>query len=265
MFAPLHGPNFYDFHWIPLAMFFHFWLYYAIANRKHWLTAAMVVVLFAIREDVAVGLAMLGLFLLFSGLRPRLGLVLAVVVGGLVRASCASSSCRWREPGTSRTCTTALFADGVATFGSVIKTIVTNPLYTFGTLGSEAKLTYVGHMFVPLALLPCRRVRLLPLAVAGHVLHHPDHRILAHHPDLVSVHHPLDPLSVPGPVLALMMMSRRAERPGRPARARWSPWRWPCWRTATTSAPCCSTRRSWADSAASSSRCRADERRRYRS
>ncbi|MES1206921.1 MAG: DUF2079 domain-containing protein, partial [Pseudomonadota bacterium] len=61
----------------------------------------------------------------------------------------------------------ALFADGVSSFGSVIKTILTNPLYTFGTLGSEAKLTYLGHMFAPLALLPCRRVRLLPLAVAG--------------------------------------------------------------------------------------------------
>ena len=27
MFAPLHGPNFYDFHWMPLAVFFHFLLY----------------------------------------------------------------------------------------------------------------------------------------------------------------------------------------------------------------------------------------------
>jgi uncharacterized membrane protein len=166
MFAPLHGPNFYDFHWIPLAIFFHFWLYYAIANRKPWLTAAMIVVLFAIREDVAVGLAVLGLFLLFSGLRPRLGLILAIsslawfVIVRFVIMPLAGS---WYFPNLYA----GLFAEGVSTFASVIKTIATNPLYTFGTLGSEGKLTYVGHMLVPLALLPCRRVQLLPLAFAG--------------------------------------------------------------------------------------------------
>lgn len=166
MFAPLHGPNFYDFHWIPLALFFHFWLYYAIANRRYWLAAANVVVLFAIREDVAVGLAVLGLFLLFSGLRPRFGLVLAVcsvVWFVIVRFVIMPLAGSWYF----QNLYAGLFAEGVATFDSVIKTIVTNPLYTFGTLGSEAKLTYIGHMFVPLALLPCRRVQLLPLAVAG--------------------------------------------------------------------------------------------------
>ena len=126
----------------------------------------MVVVLFAIREDVAVGLAVLGMFLLFSGLRPRLGLVLSVssvswfVIVRFVIMPLAGS---WYF----QNLYSGLFAEGVASFGSVIKTIVTNPLYTFGTLGSEGKLTYVGHMFIPLALLPCRRAQLLPLAVAG--------------------------------------------------------------------------------------------------
>ena len=166
MFAPLHGPNFYDFHWLPIAVFFHFWLYYAIATRRNWLAAAMVVVLFAIREDVAVGVAMLGLFLMFSGLRPRVGLVLAVSSVTwfvIVRFVIMPLAGTWYF----QNLYSALFADGVASFGSVIKTIATNPLYTFGTLGTEGKLTYVGHMFVPLALLPCRRVQLLPLAIAG--------------------------------------------------------------------------------------------------
>ncbi|MEY4582267.1 MAG: hypothetical protein RL701_6970, partial [Pseudomonadota bacterium] len=33
-YAPLHGPNFYDFHWMPMAMFFFHWLFYAIAKRN---------------------------------------------------------------------------------------------------------------------------------------------------------------------------------------------------------------------------------------
>src|SRR5678815_820388 len=75
-FAPLHGPNYYDFHWLPLAMFFHFWLFYAIARRKRWLIVATVLVLFAMRGDVAVGIAVLGVFLLVTKLKPRLGLTL---------------------------------------------------------------------------------------------------------------------------------------------------------------------------------------------
>ncbi len=166
MFAPLHGPNFYDFHWIPLAVFFHFWLYYAIANRKHVLTWIMVAILFAIREDVAVGIALLGLFLLFSGLRPRLGLALAVLSVtwfAIVRFVIMPLAGAWYF----QNLYNGLFADGEQSFGSVIKTILTNPLFAFGTLGSEAKLIYVGHMFVPLALLPASRARLLPLAIAG--------------------------------------------------------------------------------------------------
>lgn len=166
LFAPLHGPNFYDFHWIPLAIFFHFWLYYAIAQRKTWLIVAMILVLFAIREDVAVGLAMLGLFLLFTGLRPRLGMILAVASVAwfvIVRFIIMPLAGGWYF----QNLYAGLFADGNSSFVSVVKTIITNPVFTFGTLGSEAKLTYVGHMFVPLAMLPWRRALLLPLAAAG--------------------------------------------------------------------------------------------------
>ena len=77
-YPPLHGPNFYDFHWLTVAPFFHFWLFWAIATRRKVLTVLMIVMLFSLREDLAVDLAGLGLFLLLTGLRPRLGLWLTV-------------------------------------------------------------------------------------------------------------------------------------------------------------------------------------------
>lgn len=166
LFAPLHGPNFYDFHWLPLAIFFHFWLYYAIARRKNWLIVTMLVILYAFREDVAVGLALLGLFLLLTGLRPRLGLVMAIVSVVwfvIVRFGIMFAAGNWYF----QNFYNELFAEGVSTYGSVVKTIVTNPTYFLSTLVRENKLAYVLHMMAPLALLPVRRAPFLLLAFAG--------------------------------------------------------------------------------------------------
>src|SRR5262249_30332138 len=132
-YAPLHGPNYYDFHWLPLAIFFHFWLYYAIATRKTRLTVAMVLVLFAMREDVAVGIAVLGAFLLFTQLRPRLGLTLIVasvtwfIVDRFVIMPLAGS---WFF----HNFYNGLFADNQASYPSVIRTILSNPVFFFSTL-----------------------------------------------------------------------------------------------------------------------------------
>ena len=79
LYAPAHGPNFYDYHELLPTVFWNFWLAWAIATRRNKLVCVFVPILFAHREDVAVGIAVLGVFLLVTGLRPRLGTALAVV------------------------------------------------------------------------------------------------------------------------------------------------------------------------------------------
>lgn len=161
-FPPLHGPNFYDFHWLTLAPFFQFWLFWAIATRRKVLTVVMILMLFSLREDLAVDLAGLGLFLLLTGIRPRLGLCLTVAsvtwfaIDRFVIMPLAGS---WYF----QNLYSGLFADGVSSFGSVIKTILTNPLFFITTLMTQAKLEYVLHMLVPLAFLPLRRFSLVLL------------------------------------------------------------------------------------------------------
>jgi len=161
-FPPLHGPNFYDFHWLTLAPFFQFWLFWAIATRRKALTVVMIVMLFSLREDLAVDLVGLGLFLLLTGIRPRLGFWLTVAsvawfaVDRFVIMPLAGS---WYF----QILYSGLFADGVSSFGSVIKTILTNPLFFITTLMSQPKLEYVLHMLVPLAFLPLRRFSLVLL------------------------------------------------------------------------------------------------------
>jgi uncharacterized membrane protein len=165
-FAPLHGPNFYDFHWLPIAIFFHFWLYYGIATKRSWLIALMVVILFAIREDVAVGTAVLGLFLLLTRLRPRLGVALMVLSTAwfaLVRFYIMPKAGEWFFHQLYK----QLFADGDPSFTSVIRTILTNPVYFVSTLLKETKLVFALHMLAPLAFIPCRRVPLLLLLLPG--------------------------------------------------------------------------------------------------
>jgi uncharacterized membrane protein len=156
LYAPLHGPNFYDFHWLPLAIFFHFWLYWAIAARKDWLAVVTILVLFAIREDIPVGLACLGAFLFLTGARQRLGLALAissVAWFGINKFVIMPRAGTWWFENIYKD----LFADGKSSYGSVIQTMVTNPSYTAGTVLHMEKLEYALHMLVPLALLPVRR------------------------------------------------------------------------------------------------------------
>lgn len=166
LFAPLHGPNFYDFHWLPLAIFFHFSLYFALATRRTWLSVLCVLVLFAMREDIAVGLVVLGFFLAATGARVRFGLVLGAVSVLWFAVNKFLIMPRfgtwWFDNMYSE-----LFADGKSSYASVFRTLLSNPVYATTTFIREQKLTYVFHMLVPLAFLPGRRLALVPLLLPG--------------------------------------------------------------------------------------------------
>jgi uncharacterized membrane protein len=168
LFAPLHGAHFYDFHWLPLGVFFYFWLFYGIASRKTWLCVLMVVLLFALREDIAVGLAFLGVFLFVTGLRVRFGITLALaaavwfVIDKFVIMP-------WAGPWWFDVMYNELFADGKTGYGNVVKTLLSNPFYALSTFIRGPKLTYALHMLAPLVLLPVRRLPFLLLLVPGSV------------------------------------------------------------------------------------------------
>lgn len=166
LFAPLHGPNFYDYHELLPPLFFHFLLYWAIATNRNRLVLVLVPVLWSFREDVAVGLTVLGLFLALTGVRTRLGLLLAAASGIWFVIIKFVLMPRW---GTwwFASIYAELQAPGEAGYGSVVQTLLVNPVYGFTTLLREEKLIYFLHMFAPLALLPARRLSLLLLAIPG--------------------------------------------------------------------------------------------------
>lgn len=166
LFAPLHGAEFYDFHWLPVSTFFVFLLFWAIATYRNKLVLVTVLILFALREDLAPGLCVVGLFLLLSGNRPRLGLALALIAPVWFAVNkfviMPAMGKWWFE---------ALYKDLVAPgeqgWGSIITTIVMNPVYVLTTVFTEAKLEYALHLFAPFVFLPLRRPQYIVLFLPG--------------------------------------------------------------------------------------------------
>jgi uncharacterized membrane protein len=155
-YYPLHGASFSEFQAVPVAAFFVFTIVWAAETRRHRVLAAALVVALLMREDVSVGLAVLGAFFLLSGYRPTLGLVIFVVSSAyfmLLRFYVMEAAGSWWFPNMYK----ELWADGEKGFRSVIKTMLTNPMFLLSKLIVEKKVYYMLHLLTPIAFLPVRR------------------------------------------------------------------------------------------------------------
>jgi uncharacterized membrane protein len=166
MCAAVHASTFSGFHWLPFAIFFEFWLFYAIAAEKNWIAAAMAVAACSFREDVALGVAFLGLFLVVAGKRVRLGWILAAAAATWF---CFSSfvlipRIAAAYPGFS---SPSPFAAGRTTLGGALVSTFSNPLNVSLELLRENRVQYALHFLAPLAFLPLRRPALLLLLIPG--------------------------------------------------------------------------------------------------
>jgi len=168
-YYPMHGASFSEFQAVPVAALFIFLIVWAADARRHrWLAAAVVVALL-MREDVSVGLAVLGAFFLLSGYRPGPGLVIATVSTAyflLLRFYVMEAAGSWWFPNMYK----ELWADGEKGFRSVIKTLLTNPVFSLTKIIVEKKVFYLLHLLVPIAFLPVRRWYLWAALVPGFIL-----------------------------------------------------------------------------------------------
>lgn len=158
--APLHGPIFYDFHFITTAPFWVGWVLYSFeAERKGWLVFTFICALL-VREEISATLSMAALLYLMMGRRPRwaiAGGILAAfyfvavkfVVMPLHRgAGPDKQTFAWIFAG--------LIAPGESGLVGVVRTVLTNPVFTLASLLDTDKLIYVLKTFGPLLLLPLR-------------------------------------------------------------------------------------------------------------
>jgi uncharacterized membrane protein len=165
----VHGALFYDFHFLPLSAFFLFWAAYFFARRARVAFWGAVVLAMSCREDVALGLSLVGLGFAAFGRSRRTMLPLAILGAvwfGLVKFV-------WMRHFGAESFTgyyDALIPRGSSGFGAVLRTLLSNPLYSLQRIATEDKLLLGLHLFAPLAFLPIRQWRTLPLLVPGAVV-----------------------------------------------------------------------------------------------
>ncbi len=155
-YYPLHGASFSEFQAVPLSAALIFTVIWAADARRHRILAVAFVAALLMREDVSVGLAVVGGFLLITGYRPRVGLIIAGVSTAyflLLRFYVMDAAGSWWFPNMYKD----LWADGEKGFRSVIKTALSNPAFTLSKIIVEKKILYMLHLLVPLAFLPVRR------------------------------------------------------------------------------------------------------------
>lgn len=165
LFMPaVQQPNFYDFHFTPLGMFYAAWLMFFVAKlaqdpgRRAFRVATYVSLALALlcREDISIGTAVLGTYLVLSGVIVQDGLILAGVSAvyfvSMKFGIMPLFGTWWFD-----NMYNDLKAEGAKGFGAVILTLISNPSFVLRTMLSEPKLLYVLHMTVPVLALWLRR------------------------------------------------------------------------------------------------------------
>jgi uncharacterized membrane protein len=154
-YPPVHGSNLYDFHYLPLGPFF-LWLTLYLVDARHFRWAILAVVLtLSVREDVAAGLAIVGAYLMFTGERPRAGLVVTCVAGAYFLVLKMIAMPHALQGGSSFINQYAgLLPEGEHGYGGVLKTVIANPIFTLQSLLERDKLIYLLQIMVPLCFFP---------------------------------------------------------------------------------------------------------------
>jgi uncharacterized membrane protein len=162
----VHGSLFYDFHFLPLSAFFLLWGAYFYARRATAPFWVAILLAMSCREDVALGLFLVGSGLFVMGRSRATAMTLAALGAGwfvLVKFV-------WMRRFGVEAFTeyyNALIPAGSSGFGAVLRTVLSNPLYALQRTATEDKLLLALHLFGPLAFLPLRQWRTLPLLLPG--------------------------------------------------------------------------------------------------
>ncbi len=168
-YYPMHGASFSEFQYVPIAGFFVLGAIWAAETRR-WIPFALFIATgITMREDIPVGMALVGGFLLLSGHRPLPGLLMAAVSTAyfvVLRFYVMESAGDWWFPSMYK----ELWSDGEKGFGSVIKTLLSNPLFVLSKVLVEKKILYLLHLLVPLVFLPARRWYLWAAFIPGALL-----------------------------------------------------------------------------------------------
>src|SRR5262249_22666569 len=138
----------------------------ALDRGRHWLFGVLFALALGCREDIAVGWAVFGVFMILFGWRPRTGALITLISTiyfVLVKFIVMPHFGEWWFSDLYK----GLYPAGENGYSGIIKTILTNPGYVFRTWMNAQKLSYFVQIFLPIAFLPLRRRLLWLLCVPG--------------------------------------------------------------------------------------------------
>jgi uncharacterized membrane protein len=155
-YAPLQSATFYDVHFQMFGAASAAWAIDALDARQRVAFVLFFVLALGCREDISVGFVILGAFLILTGRAPRAGTLIAgaaaLYFGVLKFAVMPRFGTFYYADHYFK-----LFPEGEPTYGGVMKTLVSNPSFSFASVITPEKLTYAAQVLAPLAFLPIRR------------------------------------------------------------------------------------------------------------
>jgi uncharacterized membrane protein len=168
LYAPLHGSNLYDFHYLPFAPFFLWLTLWLVEARKdRWAVVAVILTL-ANREDMSLLLVFLGIYIIVSGERPKAGLIITVVAGiyfVVVKLMLMPYFLHGYNAYINQY--EGLLPEGDHGFGGVLKTVFGNPVFTLTSMLEQEKVLYLLQIMVPIVFFAWRRPIGALLSVPG--------------------------------------------------------------------------------------------------
>ncbi|MDX2011473.1 MAG: DUF2079 domain-containing protein [Myxococcaceae bacterium] len=158
LYPPLHGSNLYDFHYQPFGPFFLVTTLVLFERGRLGWAVVMALLTVSVREDMSLLLGVIGAFLVLTRQRVAAGLILCVVCGVIfvVQKLIIMPSFLNGFPAYVNQYQGLVAHGEPISYGNVLKTVFTNPGYTFGSIVEQAKLVYALQVFVPLVFLPLR-------------------------------------------------------------------------------------------------------------
>jgi uncharacterized membrane protein len=158
LYPPLHGSNLYDFHYQPFGPFFLLTtLCLFEAGRWRW-AILMALLTVSVREDMSLLLGVIAAFLVLTRQRVGPGLLLGAVCGAIFVVQKLIIMPRFLGgfPAYVNQYQGLVAHGEPVSYGNVLKTVFTNPGYTFISLIEQPKLIYALQVMVPLVFLPLR-------------------------------------------------------------------------------------------------------------
>jgi uncharacterized membrane protein len=156
LYAPMHESNFYDVHFQKFAVPLTLWTLDMLDARRPVLFSLFFVLALGCREDVPIGFAVCGLYLLLTGKHTRAAILMTVISGAyfvVIKFVVMPRFGSWWFSDLYKD----LYPTGENSYGGVMKTLLTNPLYVWKTLVTVDKIVLFLLVVCPLAFLPLRR------------------------------------------------------------------------------------------------------------